>query len=64
MKPEQGTMPSWTDAANFRRRKLKCVIFGPGKIDDCHTERENISLDELDKFTKVIFTLLCFMDMG
>ena len=53
-------MPSWTDAANFRK-KVKCVIFGPGKIDDCHTDRENVSIEELIEFTKLIFTFFCML---
>ncbi len=48
-KPKLGTMPSWTDAANFHRAGYSCVVFGCGSLKDSHTERESISVEELER---------------
>ncbi len=60
-KPQEGIMPSWTDAANFAKKGIQCVIFGFGKLYDCHTEREHISIDELERNVKVFYKLLSIL---
>lgn len=56
--PKEGTMPSWTDAANYHKAGLSCVVFGYGSLKDSHTERESISLEELSKMSTFLLRLL------
>jgi len=56
-KPVRGTMPSWTDAANYHKAGLSCAIFGYGSLKDSHTERENISLEDLECMTSFLLAL-------
>ena len=56
--PDEGIMPSWTDAANYHRAGLSCVVFGYGSLKDSHTERESISIDDLGKMVKFFLGLL------
>ncbi len=60
-KPQEGIMPSWTDAANFARKNIECVIFGFGKLHDCHTEREHITKQELENNVKVLYRFLSIL---
>ncbi|NPA53043.1 MAG: M20 family metallopeptidase [Aquificae bacterium] len=60
-KPQEGIMPSWTDAANFAKKGIECVIFGFGKLCDCHTEREHITKEELEKNVKIFYKLLSIL---
>ena len=56
--PREGTMPSWTDAANYHRAGLSCVVFGYGSLKDSHTERESIKVEELGKMASFFLKLL------
>ncbi|NPB08182.1 MAG: M20 family metallopeptidase [Aquificae bacterium] len=55
---EEGVMPSWTDASNYHKEGYECVVFGYGSLIDSHTDRESISLEELEKFTLFFIKLL------
>ena len=55
--PREGTMPSWTDAANYHRVGLSCVVFGYGSLKDSHTERESIKVEELGKMARFFLRL-------
>ncbi|MDQ7037922.1 MAG: M20/M25/M40 family metallo-hydrolase [Aquificota bacterium] len=57
-----GVMPSWTDAANYHRAGIRCVVFGEGSLIDSHTERESIREEELERMT--LFFLQLFRDLG
>ncbi|MBC7188864.1 M20/M25/M40 family metallo-hydrolase [Candidatus Aerophobetes bacterium] len=54
-----GGMPSWTDAENFWKKKIPCLIFGAGKLSSAHSNFESISLKELETFTLL---LTCFLN--
>ena len=56
-KAERGIMPSWTDASNYHKAGYNCVVFGYGSLIDSHTDRESISVEELEKFTKFFLKL-------
>ena len=58
---KKGVMPSWTDAANISKVVKDCSIFGFGSLADCHTERENISIKDLEKMTKVFYNLFSIL---
>jgi len=47
--PKEGVMPSWTDAVNYHKKGAECVVFGFGNLEDAHTEREHISIGDLEK---------------
>ncbi len=53
--PELYTMPSWTDAANFHRAGLECLVFGFGSLRDSHTEREAIPVSDLTNFRDTLY---------
>ncbi len=56
--PEPGAMPSWTDAANIVARGIPAVVFGAGDLALAHSEREAVSLEELETMAEVIRQLL------
>ncbi len=56
-RPLRGVMPSWTDAANYHRAGLSCLIFGYGSLKESHTPREHISVSDLERMTR-FFTAL------
>ncbi len=47
-------MHSWTDAYHFKKNGWKVTIWGPGDLIDCHTEREKISLKEIQEASRII----------
>ena len=55
---ETSVMPSWTDAANFHRAGLECVVFGFGSLKDSHTNRERISVSDLIKFRDTLYEFI------
>ncbi len=57
LKAEYGEMPSWTDAINLRKAGWDVVVFGPGELCYCHTERERIAIDEIAKAKNVLIAL-------
>ena len=56
--PKRGVMPSWTDASNYHRAGMECVVFGEGSLMDSHTDREKISVNDLENMTKFFIGLL------
>ncbi|NPA33063.1 MAG: M20/M25/M40 family metallo-hydrolase [Aquificae bacterium] len=56
--PKRGVMPSWTDASNYHRAGWDCVVFGFGSLADSHTDRESISVSELEKFVNFFYELM------
>jgi acetylornithine deacetylase len=50
-------MRSWTDAINFREAGWDVVVFGPGELHLCHTERERIKIDDILKAKDVLVAL-------
>ena len=60
-KPKEGIMPSWTDASNFHKAGLECLIFGFCSLADCHTERESISIEELYSMYHVLYNLFSIL---
>lgn len=60
-KPKKGVMPSWTDAANYHRIGIRCVVFGHGSLIDSHTDRESIGEEDLLKMT--LFFLKLFRNL-
>ena len=54
---KEGIMPSWTDASNYHKAGYHCVVFGYGSLLDSHTDRESISVEELEKFTRFFYEL-------
>lgn len=57
MKVEYGIMPSWTDAINLNKFGWDVVVFGPGELQYCHTTRERISIDEINKAKEILKSL-------
>ncbi len=47
-------MHSWTDAYHFKKNGWKVTIWGPGDLIDCHTERERVSLREIQEASQII----------
>ncbi len=41
-------MKSWTDSLNLKER-FDVVVWGPGSLDDCHTMREKVKIDDVKK---------------
>ena len=54
---EYSEMPSWTDAINLKKAGCRVVVWGPGELAYCHTERERIAIDEIVKAANVIVSL-------
>ncbi len=52
-----GEMPSWTDAINLKKAGWDVVVFGPGELCYCHTERERIAIDEILKAKEILIAL-------
>ncbi len=50
-------MRSWTDAINFVSAGWDVVVFGPGELYLCHTERERIKIDDILKAKDVLVAL-------
>ena len=47
-------MPSWTDALQFNKKGIKCIVFGPGDLKYSHTVNEHIDLEEVEKAAKFL----------
>ena len=55
-------MPSWTDAINLRLNGCDAVVWGPGELKYCHTEKERIDLNEIVKASDVLVKLNKILD--
>lgn len=62
LRVEYGEMPSWTDAINLRKAGWDVVVFGPGELCYCHTERERIAIEEIVKARDVLVALNDLID--
>lgn len=58
LEPKFTVMPSWTDAANLSK-KFDVVVWGPGELKDCHTERERVDVREIEIAKSVLVKLNC-----
>lgn len=54
---DYGEMRSWTDAINFREAGWDVVVFGPGELHLCHTEKERIRIEDILKAKDVLIAL-------
>lgn len=52
-----GEMRSWTDAINFKEAGWDVVVFGPGELHLCHTERERIKIEDILKAKDIVIAL-------
>lgn len=59
--PTLGIMPSWTDAANFAKVGLQCVVFGFGELAVAHSEREYITVEDLERNARVLYNLFTIL---
>jgi len=50
-------MPSWTDAVNLKCAGWDTVVFGPGKLELCHTPHERVSVYEVVRAAEVLKNL-------
>ncbi len=44
---ENAAMSSWCDASNLKKAGWDVVVFGPGELAPCHTQRERVKLSEV-----------------
>ena len=51
-------MPAWTDASNFLKKGIPCIIMGAGDLSCAHTPYEHIKVEELYKFFLIIEKLI------
>ena len=58
LSPELSAMTASTDAVFYSDRGIPCIAFGPGKIEDAHSSHERISMDDIIKAAKTIYTFL------
>ncbi|WP_290597521.1 MULTISPECIES: M20/M25/M40 family metallo-hydrolase [unclassified Archaeoglobus] len=56
MEPVHTEMRSWTDALNLKDR-FDAVVWGPGELHCCHTEREKVKLEDIRKARDVLLAL-------
>ena len=54
---ERSYMPSWTDAVNLHNAGWDTVVFGPGKLELCHTPHERVSIQEVIRAAEVLKNL-------
>ncbi len=54
---EYTEMHSWTDAINLKNAGCRVVVWGPGELHNCHTERERVAIDEIVKAANVLINL-------
>ena len=57
LKVERSYMPSWTDAVNLHGAGWDTVVFGPGKLELCHTPHERVSIQEVIRAAEVLKNL-------
>ncbi len=56
VEPTHTVMRSWTDALNLKDR-FDTVVWGPGEMHCCHTEREKVKLEDIEKARDVLLAL-------
>jgi len=50
-------VPYCTDASAIAQLGIPAIVFGPGSIDQAHTDDEWIALDQLERATEVLHRL-------
>ncbi len=53
-----GVSPSVTDGGWFGETGIPAAIYGPGKLHQAHAVNEQVSIEQLIKYTKVILTFI------
>ncbi len=51
-------MPSWTDAANLVQKGIPTVVFGAGDLARAHSDREAVSLGDLERLAQILIRLM------
>ncbi|AKG91039.1 Acetylornithine deacetylase [Geoglobus ahangari] len=51
---ERTVMLSWTDAYNLKKAGWKVTIWGPGNLEDCHTDRERVRIADIKRCAEII----------
>lgn len=59
VKLEQHTASYATHAPFYRDLNIPTLVFGPGSIERAHTDEEYVELDQVEKVSGIISTLLC-----
>jgi acetylornithine deacetylase/succinyl-diaminopimelate desuccinylase-like protein len=57
LKSEHCVMPSWTDAINLNSAGWDVVVFGPGELHLCHTDRERVRVKDILRAKDVLVAL-------
>lgn len=60
LSPSLGIMSSWTEAAEFHKANIECVVFGPGNLEHSHTDKEHIKIREIKMFSKILLNLFMY----
>lgn len=55
--PAFGVMTSWTEAAEFHKAGIECVVFGPGNLEHSHTDKEHIKIKDIKTFSEILLNL-------
>ncbi len=59
--PRWDIMPGWTDAANFAHAGKDCVVFGFGDLAVAHSEREYITVADMERTARVLYRLFTIL---
>ncbi len=59
--PTFDIMPVWTDAANFAKAGVPCAVFGFGDLAVAHSEREHITVEDLERTSRVLYRLFTIL---
>ncbi len=57
LRVEYTEMRSWTDAINLKEGGWDVVVFGPGELHLCHTEKERVKVEDIVKAKDVLVAL-------
>lgn len=55
--------PSWTDAVNIIERGGWALVVGAGDLSVAHSDNESVSLEELEKFSEALTSLVSSQDL-
>lgn len=51
---EKTVMVSWTDAYNLKKAGWRVAIWGPGNLEECHTDRERVRIADIKRCAEII----------
>ena len=51
---DKTVMVSWTDAYNLKKAGWKVTIWGPGNLEECHTDRERVKIADIKRCAEII----------